>query len=60
MPTETITIEISLDGDQWCALLGENLQVGVAGFGDSPIDALEALVGQLRIEPWNTSSFTLG
>lgn len=25
-----------LDGNQWCALYGENLQDGVAGFGDSP------------------------
>jgi len=24
------------DGNQWCALLGENLQDGVAGFGYSP------------------------
>lgn len=25
-----------IDGDQWCALYGENLQDGVAGFGKSP------------------------
>lgn len=25
-----------IDGDQWCALYGENLQDGVAGFGTSP------------------------
>jgi hypothetical protein len=24
------------DGDQWCALLGENLMEGVCGFGDTP------------------------
>jgi hypothetical protein len=24
------------DGNQWCALYGENLQAGVAGFGESP------------------------
>lgn len=24
------------DGNQWCALYGEDLQVGIAGFGDSP------------------------
>lgn len=28
------------DGDQWCALYGDNLQVGVAGFGDSPANAM--------------------
>ena len=27
------------DGNQWCALLGENLQEGVAGFGPSPAKA---------------------
>jgi hypothetical protein len=24
------------DGNQWCVLYGEDLQVGIAGFGDSP------------------------
>jgi len=24
------------DGNQWCVLYGENLQDGVAGFGDTP------------------------
>ena len=27
---------VFLDGTQWCAMYGENLQDGVAGFGDSP------------------------
>ncbi len=27
------------DGDQWCALLGDNLQEGVCAFGDSPSKA---------------------
>lgn len=27
---------IYIDGNQWCALYGENLQDGIAGFGDSP------------------------
>lgn len=31
-----------LDGNQWCALFGENLQEGVAGFGDTPAKAAEA------------------
>jgi hypothetical protein len=30
---------LSIDGNQWCALYGDNLQDGVAGFGDSPDDA---------------------
>lgn len=28
-----------VDGNQWCALYGENLQDGVAGFGDTPAKA---------------------
>ena len=28
------------DGDQWCALLGEDLHVGICGFGDSPHAAM--------------------
>ncbi len=30
------------DGDQWCALLGDDLQEGVAGFGDTPALAMAA------------------
>lgn len=33
--------KIYLDGDHWCALYGENLQDGVAGFGESPEKAME-------------------
>lgn len=28
------------DGNQWCVLWGENLQEGIAGFGDTPFKAL--------------------
>lgn len=31
---------LSIDGNQWCALYGEDLQDGVAGFGDSPAKAM--------------------
>lgn len=31
---------ISIDGDQWSALYGDNLQEGVAGFGASPAEAM--------------------
>lgn len=27
---------LSIDGNQWCALYGDDLQSGVAGFGSSP------------------------
>lgn len=29
------------DGDQWCALLGEDLQIGVCGFGSTPAEAMQ-------------------
>jgi hypothetical protein len=32
--------ELTLDGNKWCALYGPNLQEGVAGFGDSPDEAM--------------------
>lgn len=30
------------DGDMWCVLYGDNLQVGIAGFGPTPALALIA------------------
>jgi hypothetical protein len=33
---------ISADGTMWCALLGDNLQEGVAGFGETPEAAMRA------------------
>lgn len=30
------------DGEKWCALYGENLDDGVAGFGDTPDEASRA------------------
>ncbi len=32
------------DGDQWCVLYGDDLQVGISGFGNSP---------SLAIQEWN-------
>ena len=32
--------KIFIDGDQWCVLYGDNLQDGIAGFGDSPVLAV--------------------
>lgn len=28
------------DGDKWCVLLGANLQEGIAGFGETPEEAI--------------------
>ena len=38
-PSMMLLPKLSIDGDQWCALFGENLQTGIAGFGDSPYEA---------------------
>ncbi|MGA2159878.1 MAG: hypothetical protein ABSG90_11755 [Dehalococcoidia bacterium] len=35
-PCHLLKPRIFIDGDMWCALYGENLQDGVAGFGKSP------------------------
>jgi len=29
------------DGNEWCYLLGENIQAGVCGFGKTPYDAAQ-------------------
>ena len=31
---------IQIDGNQWCVLYGDNLQCGIAGFGNSPYLAI--------------------
>jgi hypothetical protein len=31
---------LAVDGNQWCALYGKDLQAGIAGFGDSPEAAM--------------------
>lgn len=38
-PSYMLRPRLSIDGNQWCALYGDNLQDGVAGFGDSPFEA---------------------
>ena len=35
-PFRLMKTSIFLEGDKWCVLYGDNLQDGVAGFGDSP------------------------
>lgn len=41
-PSVVFKPTLSRDGSMWCALLGENLQEGVAGFGPRPADAMWA------------------
>lgn len=37
---ESLKPSITKDGDKWCVLYGANLQEGIAGFGDTPYQAI--------------------
>lgn len=39
-PSAVYRPRLTIDGNQWCALYGDNLHEGVAGFGDSPGSAM--------------------
>lgn len=39
-PSVLFRPKVFIDGTSWCALYGANLQDGVAGFGESPADAM--------------------
>lgn len=41
MPHAIFKPRLFPDGNQWCALYGENLQEGLAGFGDTPAKACD-------------------
>ena len=41
-PSTRYRPRLFIDGNQWCALYGDNLQDGVAGFGYSPEAAYSA------------------
>jgi len=35
-PSDNREVKVLPDGNKWCCLHGDNLQVGIAGFGDTP------------------------
>lgn len=39
-PCVLLRPSLSIDGNKWCAMYGDNLQDGVCGFGKSPSDAM--------------------
>jgi hypothetical protein len=41
-PSMMLRPRLFVDGNQWCALYGENIEKGVCGFGDSPAEAYAA------------------
>lgn len=47
MPEIKFEPKLMMDGSQWCALIGEDLHTGVAGFGDTPKAAVAALMENL-------------
>ncbi len=57
---DLLEVKIYLDGDQWCAMVGEDIQSGVAGFGDTPLQALIEMVDSFYLQPWNLDHVTLG
>jgi len=40
-------ISVYLDGDSWCALIGDNIQEGLCGFGETPAKALHELANDI-------------
>jgi hypothetical protein len=54
-PAVVFRPRLSRDGNKWCALYGENLAEGIAGFGDSPREAMEAFD-----KAWNSKVEGLG
>lgn len=47
---------LSRDGNMWCALLGENIMEGVAGFGETPAAAMTAFDNAFYHEKAQTSA----
>ncbi len=41
MPHVLMRPALTIDGNRWCALYGDDLQSGVAGFGESPYAAMQ-------------------
>lgn len=41
-PSAVYRPTLTRDGNQWCALYGNDIQSGVAGFGESPAKAMSA------------------
>lgn len=41
-------VSIAKDGNSWCALMGQNLQDGISGFGETMQDALRDLADKIQ------------
>lgn len=49
-------VRVFLDGDAWCALNGDDLQNGIAGFGDTPAEALRDFANAIDLTAWPEQS----
>lgn len=49
-PHRVYGAKLSKDGNQWCWLYGDNLQEGIAGFGDTPERAAAAFDSAWKTE----------
>lgn len=47
-PSVVFRPRLFIDENKWCALYGDNVQDGVAGFGDSPLEAMIDFDAQWR------------
>jgi hypothetical protein len=52
-----VIIKIWLDGNQWGALVGENITTGIAGFGYSVNEAMVELTKQMDLYHRNWQEF---
>ena len=41
-------IRVFINGNSWCALIGDDLQVGIGGFRITPVDAIRNLCDVLK------------
>jgi hypothetical protein len=55
-PSAIYRPSLAPDGNKWCALYGENLMEGVAGFGDTPAEAMAAFDKAWREEVTPTAA----
>jgi len=46
---KSLDCKIDKDGDMYCCLLGENLQKGIAGFGITPMVAINEFIKEFGL-----------
>lgn len=48
-------IHIFKEGNQWCAIIGANTEQGIAGFGETPSEAVIALTNHDAFDEWSNN-----